>query len=154
MVKNILFTFIERADRINYMTLIPWSLDFINSSDAQFETSSSSKIQTLQLFYKYDTVTHSIGLVLHHHYSMSDEFGVVPCHQMLKKALKLDQVHTYCELSMSQVLEKIDLVTEVTMFNQLNGSNPNSKTLITIINLAFHRILAESNQEHKEVYDT
>ena len=101
MVKNILIAFIERADRINCITLIPWSLDFINSSDAQFETSSSSKIQTLQLFYKYDTVTHSVGLVICHHGTTSDEFGVVPCHQMLKKALKLDQVHTYCELSFS-----------------------------------------------------
>ena len=34
MVKNILFAFIESADRINCMTLIPWSLDFIESSDA------------------------------------------------------------------------------------------------------------------------
>ena len=66
MVKNILLALIEGADRINCMTMIPWSLDFIDSSDAQFETASSSKIQTLQLFYKYDTVTHSIGLVLYH----------------------------------------------------------------------------------------
>ena len=66
MVKNMLFALIENADRINCMTLFPWALDFINSSDAQFETSSSSKIQTLKLFYKYDTVTHSIGLVFYH----------------------------------------------------------------------------------------
>ena len=66
MVKNILFAFVENADRINCMTLIPWSLDYIDSSDAQFETASSSKIQTLQLFYKYDIVTHSIGLVLYY----------------------------------------------------------------------------------------
>jgi hypothetical protein len=44
MVKNMFLALIENADRINYMTLIPWALDFINSSDAQFETSSSSKI--------------------------------------------------------------------------------------------------------------
>ena len=50
-------------------------------------------------------------------------------------------------------MEKIDLVTEMTMFNQLSCSHSNSKTLITIINLAFHSILAESNQEHKEEYD-
>ena len=66
MVKNILSAFIESADRINCMTLIPWSLDFIDSNDAQFETASSSKIQTLQLFYKHDIVTRSIGLVLYH----------------------------------------------------------------------------------------
>ena len=66
MVKNILLTFVESADRVNAVTLIPWCLDFIDSSDAQFETASSSKIQTLMLFYKYNTVTYSIGLVFYH----------------------------------------------------------------------------------------
>ena len=66
MVKNILLAFIESADRNNAITLIPWCLDFIDSSDAQFETASSSKIQTLQLFYQHNIVTHSIGLVFYH----------------------------------------------------------------------------------------
>ena len=108
MVKNILFALIENADRINCMTQIPWALDFINSSDAQFETSSSSKIQTLQLFYKYDTVTHSIGLVLYDDCLNDSRFGVALCHQMLKKALKLNKVHSFGGLSMSQFVEKID----------------------------------------------
>jgi hypothetical protein len=47
MVKNILLAFIESADRNNAITLIPWCLDFIDSSDAQFETACSSKIETL-----------------------------------------------------------------------------------------------------------
>ena len=94
MVKNMLFALIENADRINCMTLFPWALDFINSSDAQFETSSSSKIQTLKLFYKYDTVTHSIGLVFYHNQiyfgkllddlQTKDQFGVALCPRMLK----------------------------------------------------------------------
>ena len=42
---------------------------------------------------------------------------VVPCHKMLKKALKLDQVHTFGSLSMSQLIEKIDLMTEIAFFN-------------------------------------
>ena len=109
MVKNILFAFIENADRINCKTLIPWALDFIESNDAQFETSSSSKIQTIQLFYKYDIVTNSIGFVLYHNFIVREdytyfrfsgakiddlqnnsEFGGALCHSMLKKALKLD----------------------------------------------------------------
>ena len=44
MVKNILHAFIKSADRINCMTTIPWCFDFIDSSDAQFETATSSKI--------------------------------------------------------------------------------------------------------------
>ena len=95
MIKNILLAFIGSADRINCMTLIPWSLDFIDSSDAQFETASSSKIQTLQLFYKHNIVTHSIGLVLFHNETFSKGLKhsgktVASSHQMLKKTLKLD----------------------------------------------------------------
>ena len=66
MVKNILLAFVENADKLNCVTLIPWALDFINSSDAQFETASSSKIQTLQLFYRHDTINDSIGIVFYH----------------------------------------------------------------------------------------
>ena len=39
---------------------------------------------------------------------------------MLEQALKLDQVHTFGDLSMSQLVEKIDLMTEMTLFNELN----------------------------------
>ena len=102
MVKNILIALIDNADRVNCRTLIPWALDFIESSDAQFETSTSSKIQTLQLFYKYDTVTHSIGFVFYDksqsigfNNNKDDKYGIKLCSQMLKKALKLDKVHTF-----------------------------------------------------------
>ena len=63
---------------------------------------------------------------------------------MLKKALKLDQVHTYGDLSVSQLREKMDLVTEVTAYNQLKNKQPNTQVLITIISLAHKVILAES----------
>ena len=128
MVKNILLAFIENADRNNAMTLIPWCLDFIDSSDAQFETASSGKIQTLQLFYQYDKVTYSIGLVFYHNQiyggKIDDDLqnrcnSVGPCHQMLKKALKLDQVHTFGNISVSQLVEKFDFVTERVLFNEL-----------------------------------
>ena len=152
MVKNMLFALIENADRINCMTLFPWALDFINSSDAQFETSSSSKIQTLKLFYKYDTVTHSIGLVLYDDCLNDSRFGVALCHQMLKKALKLNKVHSFGGLSMSQFVEKIDLMTEIVLFNQLNSTRSRSKILITIISLARYGVLAESDSGHKEYY--
>ena len=64
---------------------------------------------------------------------------------MLKKALKLDQVHTFGgDISMSQVVEKIDLMTEIALFNQLNSTQPNTQTLIFIISLASKGLLAES----------
>ena len=84
------------------------------------------------LFYQHNLVTHSIGLVFYHngiHYTNSkldSELqdkekinAVVPCRDMLQKALKLDQVHVFGDVSMSQVLEKIDFVIERTNGIQL-----------------------------------
>jgi hypothetical protein len=45
------------------------------------------------------------------------DFGVALCPQMLKKALKLDQVHIFGDLSVSQLLEKMDLMNELTVYN-------------------------------------
>ena len=92
MVKSILRALINNCDRINCMTLIPWALDYIDSCDAQFETTISSKIQTLKLFYKHDTVTNSIGFVFYHnelgYRGLSEmqkikNFGVFRCQDML-----------------------------------------------------------------------
>ena len=47
---------------------------------------------------------------------LQNEYNAVgPCHQMLKKALKLDQVHTFGDISESQVVEKMDLMTEMAL---------------------------------------
>ena len=54
---------------------------------------------------------------------------------------------------MSQLVEKIDLMTEMALLDQLISKQPNNQTLITIINLATSGLLAESDQEHKEIYD-
>ena len=64
---------------------------------------------------------------------------------MLKKTLKLDQVHSFGDFSKSQVLEKFDLMTEMVLHNQLNSTQPNSQTLIVIISLAGLGLLAESD---------
>ena len=44
MVKDIYGAFIENADRINLMVLLPQTLDFIKGNDASFETAVSSQI--------------------------------------------------------------------------------------------------------------
>ena len=66
MVKSILFAFMENADRLNCMVLIPEALEFLKSDDASFETASSNRIQTIMLFYRHNLVTHSIGIVFYH----------------------------------------------------------------------------------------
>ena len=63
---------------------------------------------------------------------------------MLKKALKLDQVHIFGDLSVSQLLEKMDLMTELTVYNQLKENKANTQTLITMISIAWNGILTES----------
>ena len=70
---------------------------------------------------------------------------------MLKKALKLDQVHTFGDISKSQLVEKFDLMTEFALFNQLNSLQPDSQTLIIIISLAYFGTLTESDKEHKRM---
>ena len=72
---------------------------------------------------------------------------------MLKKALKLDQVHTFGDISKSQLVEKLDLMTEKAFFNQHNSKQTDSQTLIIVISLAFFGLLAESDKEHKKNYD-
>ena len=66
MVKSILSAFMENADRINCMVLIPQTLEFLKSDDASFEAASSNRIQTIMLFYRHDVITHSIGIIFYH----------------------------------------------------------------------------------------
>ena len=68
---------------------------------------------------------------------------------MLVKALKLDQVHIFGDLSMSQFLEKIDFAIERVEFNQLQKTQLKNQTLVTFISLAYNGILAESDKVHK-----
>ena len=73
---------------------------------------------------------------------------------MLKEALKLDEVHTFGELSKSQLIEKVDTVTEKTYFFELMKSqNPNTRILITIISLASKGILHESDGKFGDAYE-
>ena len=54
---------------------------------------------------------------------LSGDYGEgneVFCHKMLKKGLKLDRVHTYADLSLSQLEEKITWVIEKTTGSPLS----------------------------------
>lgn len=132
MVEDLLLALMLNSDRINQKVVLPNAFEYLTSKDASFETATSSRIQTLMLFHRYDIVTHSIGLVVYHEqiyescglFKMERDLekkfnAVVPSHQMLKEALKLDEVHTFGELSKSQLIEKVDSVTEKTYFFEL-----------------------------------
>ena len=104
------------------MVLLPQALEYIEGTDASFEIASSSSNQPVMLFYRHKLVTKSIGLVLYHNRGFSNKledclqkkFNVIkPASKMLKQALKLDKVHTFGDISQSQLLEKIDWVTEI-----------------------------------------
>ena len=56
---------------------------------------------------------------------------------MLSKALKLDQVHTFGDISMSQLKEKMDfLVEKFIAYNHSKAHGSKQKSFITIISLA------------------
>ena len=113
------------------MALIPQALDQLKGNDASFETSSSSSIQNLKLYYVFNVVTKSLGLVLYHNRIYDDKLieelqnkrttkfnVVVPSAKMLEDALKLDRVHTFGDLSEGQLFEKMDHVTEWASLDQ------------------------------------
>jgi hypothetical protein len=121
MVKDIFEAFIENADRINFMVLLPQAFSFMNANDVTFETATSSKIKTIKLYHKHNIATLSIGLVFAHRGKKGFGKGnEVLLHKMLKYGLKLDRVHTYVGLSLSQQEEKIMWVVEMTEFGTLN----------------------------------
>ena len=117
MVKDIFYSFIETADRINFMVLLPQAFGFLAGNDATFETVQSSRIKTIKLYYKHKVATQSIGLVFAH---VSIGGNEILCHKMLKYGLKLDRVHTYKDLCLSQMEEKVTWVIEMTTGSPLN----------------------------------
>ena len=163
MVKNILNALIQNADKINAMVLLPSCFENIIGTDAQFETATSSQIKTLMLFYRHKVITTSIGLVLYHNdpYKeeekdrLQNEYDVVaPCAKMLKKALKLDRVHIFGDISLSQLLEKMDFCTELGLANDyLKIQGLERRILISIISLSEEGQFVESDKEHKKKYE-
>ena len=66
---------------------------------------------------------------------------------MLKHGLKLDQVHAYRDLSMSQLEEKITWTIEMTSGSNLRGAKHQEKlALIVIINIGDAALFLESEQ--------
>ena len=116
------------------------------------------------LFYSNNLVTHAIGIVFYHNgeYGVDAEEmvecqdyinAVIPSRQILKKGLKLDEVHTFGDLSKSQLIEKIDYLTEISIIYMLkNAQKLKQQTFITIISLAMRGYLAESNEDRKRFY--
>ena len=118
MLKDIFDSFIENADRINFMVLLPQAFGFIDGKDVTYETAQSSRIKTIKLYYKHRVATQSIGLVFAHGYTYGGY--ETSCQLMLKHGLKVDRVHTHIDLSLSQIEEKITWVIEMTTGSRLN----------------------------------
>ena len=90
----------------------------MNANDVTFETATSSKIKTIKLYHKHNIATLSIGLVFAHGYIKCGNEELL--HKMLKYGLKVDRVHTYKGLSLSQQEEKVMWVIEMTALRTLN----------------------------------
>ena len=136
----------QSADKINYVVLLPAALDQLKGNDASFETATSSSIQTLKLYYVFKVAIKSLGLVFYHNgiyidgkirADLQNRYDVVvPSAKMLEIALKLDQVHTFGDMSLSQVIEKMDSVTERISTGQKSAHGEREQNLVVIISLA------------------
>ena len=158
MVKDIFDAFIQNADRINFEVLLPHVFSFMNAKDVSFETASSMKIKTIKLYHKHKVATLSIGLVFGHRLDASSSFSgkgnEVRLHKMLKLGLKLDRVHTYLDLCLSQLEEKITWVIEKTTGNPLSFAKIKRElALVVIINIGYMGFFLETEKEHKSEYD-
>ena len=72
---------------------------------------------------------------------------------MLKKALKLDRVHTFGDFSIGQILEKIDFLIELSLSNYHDTTQgPKPKIRITIISLSCWGLFPESEKNYKKEY--
>ena len=123
----------------------------MSANDVSFETVQSSKIKTVKLYYKYNSVAQSIGLVFGHGWILDYDYQ---CHKMLKQGLKLDRVHLYRDLSMSQLEEKITWVIEMTTGSPIDHIRLQEQlALVVIVNIGSGGFFLETEKEHKEYYD-
>ena len=155
MVKDIYYAFIENGDKINFRVLLPNAFTYMSGNDVNFEIASSAKIKTIKLYYKHKVVMLSIGLVIAHqnNYKTDSYNNTVRCHKMLKYGLKVDKVHTYKDLSLSQLEEKITWVVEMTTGNPLSFARLQGQfALVVIVNLG-EGFFLESHKEYKIHYE-
>ena len=104
MVEDIYNAFIENADRINFEVRLPRTLDYLDGKDVNFETSSSARLDTIKLYYLHNIAAHSLALVFANHSRRENtRDSEVYFSEMLKKSLKVERVHTYINLSFSQL---------------------------------------------------
>ena len=126
MVKDIYDAFILQQEPIDASIFLPGVFDYLQSSDASFETVASNQLQHLQLFYAYNIVTNSIGVIFYHNHTETGELVdklqstkkegynlIEPCYRMLKNYIDLDRVHTFGDLSPGQILEKFVWIQEI-----------------------------------------
>ena len=135
MIKDIYRAFMEQQEPIDASVSIPSIFDYLSSSDASFETASSNQLQHLQLFYAYNLVTNTIGVIFYHNHTETGELVdklqsnksnhgfnlITPCYRMLKNYIDLERVHIFGDLSPSQILEKFNWIEEMCL--QLGNEN-------------------------------
>ena len=158
MVQDIFDAFMIQQDPIDASIKLPTVFDYLQSSDASFETAHSSQIQTIQLFYSYNVITESIGLVLYHNprkdeydKKLDTDFNLVsPCQEMLQKTLKLNRVHVFGDISISQLDEKMAWIGQLGLRVSRKNSKskqPKSQLLVFMISIAFDGMLMEIDEE-------
>ena len=129
-------------------------MDYLDGKDVNFETSSSARLDTIKLYYLHNIAAHSLALVFASHYSYDDtrdserHFSI-----MLKKSLKVERVHTYINLSFSQMKEKTTWVIEKTTSNLDRVDSKKSPYFVVIANCSHAGLFAESQPIHRSGTD-
>ena len=73
---------------------------------------------------------------------------------MLEVALKLDRVHTFGNISLSQLLERMNWVTEMAIINaNVNEFRQKKLMLIVVISLGNHGLLVETEPHHEYTWE-
>ena len=73
---------------------------------------------------------------------------------MLEKALKLDRVHKFGDISMSQLSEKMDWLTEIAITEgQMSANGQRVLLLFAIISLCNYAILPEKYEGHAKAFN-
>ena len=101
MVREFTKTMLEKYETVNFTLTLSQVFEDLYSADANFEMASSNTVQPLKMFYRYNIVTHKIGVIFVHGTKL-DRFirkGIKPAKDLLKEHLEFDDVTIWKDLS-------------------------------------------------------
>ena len=97
MAREISDIFLDRYEKRFFTLTIPACFDDLFSKDANIEMVASNTIQPLQLVFRHNVVTHSIGLIFVNYTKMTEK--AEEAKRLLTTELNFDEVQVFICLS-------------------------------------------------------